>query len=298
MNAPPWHQNMTGLLRPSLTAGVQTLSTRQFSLIGGTARPANSLTSAGLRPNALSSCIARLPNSNASRTPVHGFSCRGARKRPAPSGDSAYGMPLKMLTPLSAVPRIFPQLVSTSTCCAICRIPPRPSIARSKLLRRCKRCSKVGRLLFVRDNVVANERPRLRARRPNLRDRPEPTGVVERTGANVQRRRAFSLRIDARVARCADLRHTLRSARDESFCRNRIACNQFESSGRNHDRHAKRAAGPLLTWRAVANVGGERRLSYKLADFVAGAAARVRKRGLQPAGIADQLTGTGPRPPT
>src|SRR5271154_1688126 len=224
MNAPPWHQNMTGRLRPSLTTGVQTLSTRQFSLMGGSARPANSLTSAGLRPKALSSCIARLPNSNASRTPVHGLSGRGAKKRPSPSGDSAYGTPLKTLMLSSTVPRIFPQLVSTSTCCAICRIPPRPSIARSTLLRRRKDCGKVGRLLLIRDNVVANQRPRLRARRPNLRSRLEPARVIERSRANVERRRAFPLCIDARIARSAHQRDTLRFARDESFFPHRIAC--------------------------------------------------------------------------
>ena len=32
---PPWHQNKTGRLRPSFSAGVQTLSTRQSSLSGG-----------------------------------------------------------------------------------------------------------------------------------------------------------------------------------------------------------------------------------------------------------------------
>ena len=80
MNAPPWHQNMTGRLRPSLTAGVHTFSTRQFSLIGGSSRPANSLSIAGGNANAFSSCIARLPKSNASRTPVQGWSLRGARE--------------------------------------------------------------------------------------------------------------------------------------------------------------------------------------------------------------------------
>ena len=89
MNAPPWHQNITGRLRPSFTAGVHTLSTRQFSLIGGSSRPANSLSIAGGIANAFSSCIARLPNSKASRTPVQGWSFRGGAKRPSPSGGAA-----------------------------------------------------------------------------------------------------------------------------------------------------------------------------------------------------------------
>src|SRR5208282_4536375 len=136
MNAPPWHQNITGRLRPSLTAGVHTLSTRQFSLMGGSSRPANSFSSAGGRANALSSCIARSPNAKASRTPVQGWSFLGGANRPSPSGDSAYRTPLKTLTPLSAIPRIFPQLVSTTTCSAMTDFPPREESYRVTSLRR------------------------------------------------------------------------------------------------------------------------------------------------------------------
>src|SRR5258708_26809961 len=124
MNAPPWHQNITGRLRPSLTAGVHTLSTRQFSLIGGSSRPANSFSIAGGSANALSSCIARSPNSKASRTPVHGPTSFGGANRPSSLGGAAYGMPLKTLTSFSSIPRIFPQLVSTTTVCAMIECPP------------------------------------------------------------------------------------------------------------------------------------------------------------------------------
>src|SRR5580704_7796583 len=49
---------------------------------------------------------------------------------------------------------------------------------------------------------------------------------------------------------------------------------------------------------AVANVGGERRLRYEVADFAAVAAARDRKLGSHPPSIAGQRRATSPPPPT
>src|SRR5271163_3448618 len=104
--------------------------------------------------------------------------------------------------------------------------------------------------------------------------------------------------IDPRIARSADERDTLRSARDESFFPHRIARYQFESAGGNHDRHAERAAGSLLAQMAVANVSGERRLRYEVADFAAVTAARYRKLGSHPPSIAGQRRATSPPPLT
>src|ERR1017187_2739464 len=57
-------------------------------------------------------------SSSASRTPVHGWGFEGGMKRPAPSVDAPYGIPLKAfplpwLAP-NAMPRTLPAVVCTT----------------------------------------------------------------------------------------------------------------------------------------------------------------------------------------
>ncbi len=83
-NPPPWHQKSTGRGRPSPTAGVQTLRTRQSSPSGGrfaaaTPSPDSVRATPGSRWGALG------PYASASRTPVHAAGLAGGRKRAAPA---------------------------------------------------------------------------------------------------------------------------------------------------------------------------------------------------------------------
>src|SRR5579862_5019324 len=84
-NPPPWHQNITGRLRPSLTAGVQTFSTRQSSPSGGRFAPEIVSAPAAGGGAVGSRCGALWPYSSASRTPVHAAGSAGAMKRLVPA---------------------------------------------------------------------------------------------------------------------------------------------------------------------------------------------------------------------
>src|SRR5580704_8497485 len=88
-NPPPWHQNITGRLRPLLapepTAGVHTFSTRQSSPSAGRPWPEIERAPAGGGGAAGSRCGALCPYSRASRTPVHLAGSAGAMKRFAPA---------------------------------------------------------------------------------------------------------------------------------------------------------------------------------------------------------------------
>src|SRR5580704_10576369 len=84
-NPPPWHQNITGRLRPSLTAGVQTLSTRQSSPSAGRFEPETDNPPAAGGGAAGSRCGALCPYSSASRTPVHAAGSAGAMNRFVPA---------------------------------------------------------------------------------------------------------------------------------------------------------------------------------------------------------------------
>src|SRR5258708_25964200 len=109
---PPWHQTITGRLRPppltGPTAGVQTLSTRQSSPSTGRLFPETESASADPRGTVGSLCGALCPYSSASRTPVHRAGSAGAMKRFAPVVLAPYGTPLKVMIPLLSTPRIFP----------------------------------------------------------------------------------------------------------------------------------------------------------------------------------------------
>src|SRR6266567_8942376 len=85
VNPPPWHQNITGRLRPSLMAGVQTFSTRQSSPSAGRFEP-ETVNAPGAGAGAAGSrCGALWPYSRASRTPVHFAGSVGGMKRFAPA---------------------------------------------------------------------------------------------------------------------------------------------------------------------------------------------------------------------
>src|SRR5262249_57673435 len=86
------------------TGGVNTLSTRQSSPSAGALRR--------VRPIA---CGAVGPYASASRVSVHGDGFIGARNRFFPAVVAPYGMPLKILTPSSAVPRTLPDAVVETT---------------------------------------------------------------------------------------------------------------------------------------------------------------------------------------
>src|SRR5205823_5373626 len=111
---PPWHHTITGRLRPSSRAGVQTLSTRQSSLSCGSPAPATARSDA-LRRAPGSLCGALGPYSSASRTPVHFATGAGGMKRFRPAVFAPYGMPLKILIPSTSTPRTFPEAVSATT---------------------------------------------------------------------------------------------------------------------------------------------------------------------------------------
>ena len=79
---PPWIHTITGRLSPCCPrAGVQTLSVRQFSLVG--------LPTRGLRPV---SCMHCGPGLVASSIPDHRAAGRGNCHRSGPTGGAAYGM--------------------------------------------------------------------------------------------------------------------------------------------------------------------------------------------------------------
>src|ERR1700722_2925590 len=123
-NPPPWHQNITGRLRPPLAPdtieGVQTLSTRQSSPSAGRPWPEIESAPAGGGGAAGSLCGALCPYSKASRTPVHLAGSAGAMKRFVPAVFAPYGTPLKTLIPLLSTPRILPYVVSAMTYFASC----------------------------------------------------------------------------------------------------------------------------------------------------------------------------------
>src|SRR6266496_4459217 len=77
--APPWSQTSTGR-RPSLTAGVQTLSVRQSSLV---------VVATGRSKLAFGACIAVGPKAVASRRSTHGSGGSGGPKRSGPTGGRA-----------------------------------------------------------------------------------------------------------------------------------------------------------------------------------------------------------------
>src|SRR5687768_7639677 len=99
-NPPPCSHTITGRLRPSVTDGVKTFSTRQSSPCGSLRSKTNH--SGTRRPIVLTS-----------RTPVHACGLRGGRKRLAPAVDAPYGMPRNVLTPWKKRPRTRPLVVST-----------------------------------------------------------------------------------------------------------------------------------------------------------------------------------------
>src|SRR6185295_16220930 len=93
---PPWHHSITGRLRLSLTAGVQTLRTRQSSLSEVKPAPATAVSDVARRvPGSV--CGALGPKARASRIPVHFTGSAGGMKRFFPAVFAPYGMPLKVL---------------------------------------------------------------------------------------------------------------------------------------------------------------------------------------------------------
>src|SRR5438093_2509587 len=93
---PPWHQNITGRFRPSFTAGVQTLRTRQSSPSAG--RPSVATASrAGAGGVSGLPCGALGPYARASRTPVHRAGSTGGMNRFLPAVVAPYGIPLNVL---------------------------------------------------------------------------------------------------------------------------------------------------------------------------------------------------------
>ena len=93
---------------PRAALGVQTLRCRQSSLIGSV--PVSGCHSG---TNVASTCGERGPNAKASRTPVHGVTLSGGRKRRAPAVDAPYGTALNVCTPSTSSPRTRPAVVST-----------------------------------------------------------------------------------------------------------------------------------------------------------------------------------------
>ncbi len=103
--APPWIHTITGSPAPGPGSGDQTLTVSQSS-------PAVSCASASM-PNT-PACGGGGPYETASRTPLQPSAGRGAAKRSAPTGGSAYGMPRKTATPASRLPRSAPATARTS----------------------------------------------------------------------------------------------------------------------------------------------------------------------------------------
>ena len=101
MNAPPWTHTTTG--HPVAWAGAYTFTDKQSSLI------------AVLSPTPLISdsrpWTATAPERLASRSPDHGVGGCGGRKRSAPTGASAYGIPFQTRTPSRSTPRTVPLVV-------------------------------------------------------------------------------------------------------------------------------------------------------------------------------------------
>ena len=106
-NPPPWHQNITGRLRLSFTAGVQMFSTRQSSPSAGSPAAATAIADAARRAPG-SVCGALGPYARASRTPVHFAGAAGGMNRFAPPVLAPYGTPLKTLMPRTSSPRMRP----------------------------------------------------------------------------------------------------------------------------------------------------------------------------------------------
>src|SRR5216683_3742813 len=95
---PPWHQSITGRLRPlspaGATAGVQTLRTRQSSPSAGRFSPEIVRAPAGGGGAAGSRCGALYPYAKASRTPLQSAGSAGGIKRFGPAVLAPYGIPL------------------------------------------------------------------------------------------------------------------------------------------------------------------------------------------------------------
>src|SRR4051794_38760215 len=102
--APPGIQTSTGKPAPGAGSGDQTLSVSQSSLEGSC--PEASIPNAG--------CGGCGPNAYAGRTPAQALTSRGAPKRSAPTGGSAYEMPRKTARPASIRPRNTPAAVRIS----------------------------------------------------------------------------------------------------------------------------------------------------------------------------------------
>src|SRR6187455_3467886 len=104
---------MTGSLSPAVLAGVHTLRLRQSSDIGGE----SGMSVAWLTPIArvgAGGWMQVLPHLVPSSTPLHGCGACASRKRSAPTGAAANGMPLNTVTPSAAVaPRTEPRAVRT-----------------------------------------------------------------------------------------------------------------------------------------------------------------------------------------
>src|ERR1700722_20849576 len=93
---PPWIHTSTGSFSPADLAGVQTFRYRQSSLTGA------------VLPCECGGCMQACAKASACFTPDQDFTGAGAFQRSGPTGGAANGMPLKMVTPLSAVPLTSP----------------------------------------------------------------------------------------------------------------------------------------------------------------------------------------------
>ena len=105
---PPCSQTITGRGVRSRKAGVKTFSDRQSSPIGSidTYQPVSG-------EGASAFCGAEWPNARAGRTPLHGLTGCGGKKRFAPPVGAPYGMPLKTKPCAPRVPSTLPVVVST-----------------------------------------------------------------------------------------------------------------------------------------------------------------------------------------
>src|SRR5258708_17840230 len=100
---------MTGRFLLSLTPLVKTFNTRQSSPCAAYPR-----SPAPIAPGAGATCGDEWPFWNASRTPVHGSTFFGGRKRFAPAVDAPYGIPRNAFTLACRTPRTLPDVVSTT----------------------------------------------------------------------------------------------------------------------------------------------------------------------------------------
>src|SRR6478672_9593650 len=95
--APPWIHTITGSFAPDVAeAGRHTLRNRQSS-----EEPA----AIGAEPRGNAACAQFAPNLLASRSPRHVGAGLVGRQRLAPTGAAAYGIPLKLATSPSVMPR-------------------------------------------------------------------------------------------------------------------------------------------------------------------------------------------------